>query len=48
MNFKDGKKYCRSCEIFLFHLGNFCPGRNQKEKPRINQLFRSLVRFPVY
>jgi hypothetical protein len=56
MNYKDGKKYCRR---FLFHLGNFCPccgmalrgspaSRNQKEKPRIHQLFRSQERFPVY
>jgi hypothetical protein len=47
--YKGGKKYCRRCEIFLFHLGNFCPccgmalrgsptSRKQKEKLRINQL----------
>jgi hypothetical protein len=53
------KKYCRRREIFLFHLGNFCPccgmalsgspaSRNQKEKPRIHQIFRSQERFPVY
>jgi hypothetical protein len=47
-NYKDGKKFCRRCEIFLFHLGIFCPwcgmalrksptGREQKEKLRMNQ-----------
>jgi len=47
-NYKDGKKYCRRCEIFLLHLGNFCPccgmalrssptSRKQKEKLRMNQ-----------
>ncbi|WP_236561703.1 hypothetical protein, partial [Nitrososphaera sp. AFS] len=47
MNYKDGRKYCRRCEIFLFHLDNFCPccgmalrgsptSRLQKEKLRMN------------
>jgi hypothetical protein len=56
-NYKDGKKYCRRCEIFLLHLGNFCPccgmalrgsptSRKQKEKLRINQ--QSQEGFPVY
>jgi ribosomal protein L37E len=42
MNYKDGKKYCRRCEIYLFHVQKFCPccgmalrksptGRKQKE-----------------
>jgi predicted amidophosphoribosyltransferase len=49
MNYKDGKKYCRRCEIFLLHMGNFCPccgmalrksptGRVQREKLRMNKL----------
>jgi|GEM_PF-4911941 len=48
-NYKDGKKYCRRCEIYLFHSGNFCPccgmclrlsptSRKQKERLRISQL----------
>jgi predicted amidophosphoribosyltransferase len=49
MNYKDGRKYCRRCEIFLLRLGNFCPccrmalrksptARKQKEKPRARRL----------
>jgi predicted amidophosphoribosyltransferase len=48
-NYKDGKKYCRRCEIFLQRPGNFCPccgmalrksptGREQKEKLRMSKL----------
>jgi predicted amidophosphoribosyltransferase len=51
-NYKDGKKYCRRCEIFLLHSGNFCPccgmalrksptGRMQREKLRTSRLLLS-------
>jgi hypothetical protein len=53
-NYKDGKKYCRRCEIYLFYSGNFCPccgmalrasptSRKQKEKLRMNNLTVSNV-----
>jgi predicted amidophosphoribosyltransferase len=53
MNYKDGRKYCRRCEIFLVHLGNFCPccgmalrksptGKKQKEKLRMSKLLLSI------
>jgi predicted amidophosphoribosyltransferase len=52
MNYKDEKKYCRRCEIFLFNFGNFCPccgmalrksptGRVQREKLRTSKLLLS-------
>jgi hypothetical protein len=52
-NYKDGKKYCRRCEIFLLHLGNFCPccemalrksptARKQKVKLRARRLLLSI------
>jgi transcription initiation factor IIE alpha subunit len=24
-NYFDGKKYCRRCEVYLYHNGFFCP-----------------------
>jgi predicted amidophosphoribosyltransferase len=24
-NYFDGKKYCRRCEVYLYHNGLFCP-----------------------
>jgi hypothetical protein len=44
-----GKKYCRRCEVYFYHDGNFCPccgmalrasptNRKQKEKLKEHQL----------
>jgi hypothetical protein len=24
-NYYDGKKYCRRCEVYMYHNGMFCP-----------------------
>jgi len=54
-NYKNGKKYCRRCEIYLFHSGNFCPccgmalrksptGREQKEEITKVQSVKTQIR----
>jgi uncharacterized Zn finger protein (UPF0148 family) len=52
-HYEGGRKYCRRCEIYLFHDGTFCPrcgmalrvtstARKDKEKLKENQRLRAL------